>query len=1030
MAVKLSVVVPVYGTEKYLRACLESLRRQTMAEAEFILVDDCTPDRAGRIMAEYAAKDSRFRILKHEKNRGLFAARMTGAKAAAGEYIAFLDSDDYVSVDFYRHAVQTADEGGYDVVMGDTVWVEADGSRVVRPMHDACVPEDELHGSAIRDAFYQQELTCYSWHTIWNRVYRRSLFMRCMPALEKMTAHVIMTEDVAFSCVLLYEAQSFRRIRGDGVFYCTHAASSTQSAYADADRFFKNYGDIVTVFEFVEAFLREKNDDEALAHLMNARRWYCRMWTQARQKCVFDDEMKVRADALTERLAPGFDADVPVDNAEIWWFDRHTVPWNDGLEKIKRAIAGLEGYVPETVSFDVFDTLLLRPFRQPSDLRCMLEDKWQKTNRRCLISFSDVRAEAENAARAWSRGEKEDVGLHDIYGAMQVVFGISEDCALTMCCAEKEAEIAFCQPRHSGVQLYHLARALGRRVVLTSDMYLDRETITAMLHKCGVEGWDDFFLSSEQNALKWNGGLYRVLLKGLGVPRDTILHIGDNWENDFIQPRKLGMHAMHHPRAMDVLTDCKRTQLGALGLQTASSFGNASSLQASLPMRCMQALAAARFFDNGFAATTPADCFASSPERLGYYAVGGHVLSVAQWLIRRAKADGVRKLVFLARDGWLIRQAVDLLLKDEDGLTTDYQPASRKCLLPALTVNPTDFCALPINVPAYSVGKLVELLTFCTAELPSDTLREKAAEAGFSWDEPFPGQYRYLEFIRWYLDNLYDGVRHQKAYNDLNAYYEPILTEGTACFDMGYSGRLQAALNQLAGRSIPVYFIHSDEKVCPRLSRAFDFEARCFYGMKPGMSGAFREFLLSSDEAPCIGFRRTETGVEPVYGKSEYNATARFFVRTVQRNALRFVKDYMHNFGGTVAEELNPYVCSMPFESVLRCPAEGDIAVMQDIRFEDTVFAGRDDLDLAELIRIQSKGANADSQEILAAISALQAVEKMSLRKMCHLLVHDRGTLKTAAKARLRTHPRLMAVSRAGWRVLRQCRRILRREAG
>jgi len=131
-----------------------------------------------------------------------------------------------------------------------------------------------------------------------------------------------------------------------------------------------------------------------------------------------------------------------------------------------------------------------------------------------------------------------------------------------------------------------------------------------------------------------------------------------------------------------------------------------------------------------------------------------------------------------------------------------------------------------------------------------------------------------------------------------------------------------------------------------------------------------------------------------------------------------------------VAEELNPYVCSMPFESVLRCPAEGDIAVMQDIRFEDTVFAGRDDLDLAELIRIQSKGANADSQEILAAISALQAVEKMSLRKMCHLLVHDRGTLKTAAKARLRTHPRLMAVSRAGWRVLRQCRRILRREAG
>ncbi len=1029
MAVRLSVVVPVYGTEKYLRKCLESLRQQTMQEAEFILVNDCTPDRADRIMSEYAARDSRFRILRHESNRGLYAARLTGARAAQGEYIAFLDSDDYVSVDFYRHAVQCADDGGYDVVMGDTVWVEADGSRIVRPMHDACVPEEELLGRAVREAFYQQELSCYSWHTIWNKIYRRSLFMRCMPALERLTAHIIMTEDVAFSCVLLYEAQSLRRIRGDGVFYCTHAASSTQSAYADAARFFKNYGDIVAVFEFVEGFLREKNDEAALAHLMNARRWYCRMWAQARRKCTFDQELNARADALTARLAPGFDVGELTDNTEIWWFDQHKVPWNDGLEKIKRAIAGLEGYTPETVSFDVFDTLLLRPFRQPSDLRCLLEDKWQKTNRRCLISFADIRAEAETSARAWMRGEKEDIGLHDIYSAMKEVFGVSEDCALTMCCAEKEAEIAFCQPRYSGVQLYQLAKALGRRIVLTSDMYLDRETITAMLHKCGVDDWDDFFLSSERNALKWDSGLYRVLLHDLKVPRDTILHIGDNWENDFIQPRKLGMHAMHHPRAMDVFTDSRRTQLGTLGLQTAASFGGAKSLQASLPLRCMQALAAARFFDNGFAAASEGNCFASSPERLGYYAVGGHVLSVVQWLIRRAKEEGVRKLVFLARDGWLIRQAVDLLLTDEDGLTTDYQPASRRCLLPALTVNPTDFYALPINVPSYTVGKLMELLTFCTADLPQEALREKAESAGFAWDEPFPGHYRFLEFIRWFLENLYDGTRHQKAYNDLQAYYGPILTEGTACFDMGYSGRLQAALNQLAGRSVPVYFIHSDERECPRLERAYEFEARCFYGMKPGMSGAFREFLLSSDEAPCIGFRRTDTGAEPVYGKSEYNAAARFFLHAVQRNALRFVRDYMQIFGGTEAEKVNPYICSMPFESVLRYPAEGDLAMMQGIRFEDTVFAGREDLDLAELIRVQSKAADADGQDMLAAMRVTHVPEKLSVRKLCRLLVHDRGTLKAAAKARMQGHPRMMAVCRAGWRGLRRCRRILRREA-
>lgn len=1026
MAVRLSVVVPVYGTEKYLRKCLDSLAAQTLREAEFILVDDCTPDRAGRIMAEYAGRDSRFRILKHESNRGLFASRVTGAESARGEYIAFLDSDDYVSVDFYRSAVECADDGGFDVVMGDTVWVQQDGRCLTRPVHAECIPADTLYGEEIRRAFYGQELSCYSWHTIWNKVYRRSLFDRCLPVFRRLKEHVIMTEDVAFSCVLLYEAQSFHRHRGDGVFYCMHAASSTNAAYADRKRFFKNYGDIVHVFEFVEAFLREKGDGECLRHLANARRWYCRMWTEARLKCAAEGDAKRQADALTARLAPGFDADAPCDNDEIWWFDRHTLPWNDGLENIKRAIAGLDGHDQQTISFDIFDTLLLRPFRQPSDLFSMLEDKWRRANRRCILSFADARAEAETSARVWARGKKEDIDLYDIYNALRVTCGASEDCADTMSFAEMEAEIEFCQPRHSGVQLYRLAKAMGRRVVLTSDMYLDSATITAMLNKCGVDGWDAFFLSNEQNALKWNGGLYRRLLDALACPPETVLHIGDNWENDFIQPDKLDISAAHHPRAMDVMTDRQRTLLGTLGHQSAASFGGAGSMQSALSFRCMQALTANRFFDNGFAATDAHGNFGLSPALMGYYAVGGHVLALAQWLVRRAKADGVRKLVFLARDGWLVKQAVDCLLTEEDGIATDYQPASRRCLLPALTVNPSDFYALPVNTPAYSVRKLVELLDFCTVDRPADDLRKAAEAAGFDWEQPFPGRYRYLEFIRWYLDNLYDGVRHQKAYNVLREYYEPILTEGAACFDMGYSGRLQAALNQLACRSVPVYFVHDDGKDCPRLAEAYEFEARCFYGMKPGMSGAFRELLLSSDEPPCLGFRRTEMGVEPVWGQSEYNAAARFFIGTVQRNALQFVRDYTERFAGTPAEQVSPVVCSMPFESTLRYLGENDLALMTGIRFEDTVFAGRDDLDLAALIREQSAAANADGVDALKGLPGFGARDRLTVRRIGDLLLHDRGTLKAEAKVRLADHPRLMKIGRAGWRVLKGMRRLLK----
>ena len=84
MAATLSVVVPVYGTKRDLPACLESLRTQSLRDAEFLLVDDASPDGAGAVLAEYARRDSRFRVLTHSQNRGLFAsAERTVHRAAA-----------------------------------------------------------------------------------------------------------------------------------------------------------------------------------------------------------------------------------------------------------------------------------------------------------------------------------------------------------------------------------------------------------------------------------------------------------------------------------------------------------------------------------------------------------------------------------------------------------------------------------------------------------------------------------------------------------------------------------------------------------------------------------------------------------------------------------------------------------------------------------------------------------------------------------------------------------------------------------
>lgn len=100
-SIKVSIIIPVYKVEPYIKRCVDSVLRQTYRNLEVILVDDCTPDRSMDIAREHIeaseySKDLQFIYLKHDHNRGLSAARNTGTNAATGEYIYFLDSDDYI----------------------------------------------------------------------------------------------------------------------------------------------------------------------------------------------------------------------------------------------------------------------------------------------------------------------------------------------------------------------------------------------------------------------------------------------------------------------------------------------------------------------------------------------------------------------------------------------------------------------------------------------------------------------------------------------------------------------------------------------------------------------------------------------------------------------------------------------------------------------------------------------------------------------------------------------------------------------
>lgn len=96
---KISVIVPVYKVEKYLERCVDSILNQTYTDLEIILVDDGSPDRCGEICDEYSKRDKRIKVI-HKENEGVSAARNDGIAAASGEYISFVDSDDYIDNDY------------------------------------------------------------------------------------------------------------------------------------------------------------------------------------------------------------------------------------------------------------------------------------------------------------------------------------------------------------------------------------------------------------------------------------------------------------------------------------------------------------------------------------------------------------------------------------------------------------------------------------------------------------------------------------------------------------------------------------------------------------------------------------------------------------------------------------------------------------------------------------------------------------------------------------------------------------------
>lgn len=219
---KISVIIPVYNSELYISECIESLINQSLKECEFIFVNDGSKDKSPQIIEKYAQQDSRI-ILINQENKGISIARNTGLDVAKGEYIGFMDNDDFVKHDMFETLYTNAKKDDLDIVISKTI-LGRDGKHIIK---EAIFPVDKIYNQDfIQSKVMINLLKVEDLFAVWNKIYKKSLIDEnkiCFPKNR------IIEEDNMFNLQAFNLASKVRFIDYSGYYFRENTVSESRS---------------------------------------------------------------------------------------------------------------------------------------------------------------------------------------------------------------------------------------------------------------------------------------------------------------------------------------------------------------------------------------------------------------------------------------------------------------------------------------------------------------------------------------------------------------------------------------------------------------------------------------------------------------------------------------------------------------------------------------------------------------------------------------------------------------------------------
>lgn len=568
----------------------------------------------------------------------------------------------------------------------------------------------------------------------------------------------------------------------------------------------------------------------------------------------------------------------------------------------------------DIISFDVFDTLIKRDVKEPKDIFSIVEWNFNKGKMNALL-FRKLRIDSEAEAR--KSGPYREVNLDEIYDAVAEKIGKAE--AKELESLEVSVEMAFCHANPIMVEYFKYAVSLGKRVFVISDMYLPGKIIEKLLKKNNIEGFEKVYSSCDLRVTKWdNGQLYKSIIQENRLENKSILHIGNDYKADYQMALKCGLHAFLYKSALKKSDYCSNTRE-----------------KQSISYACLKSFICNHIGDNQ-----------NRDFDIGFSVFGPLLYSYLMWLKKLAKENDVNQILFVSRDGYILKRGFDLVCSD---ITSKYFYGSRRAIILPVLQYDKDLSKMLSHYKSW--GKYVtirEVFKRIGIDLSHEDYQRITEKLGILPDK--------LLSTKNIQENpqvcqLYSAVKGQiydksfKQFEILSNYLKKEKVAGkTAISDIGGGCTIEYALREFlekANRDVELfgYYLFTNQDCNNHRQSFFNLNSSSELRALFRICSLFLEVFLSAPHGTVLEYDYKNGGVIPQMGEYMYSNRKedQEKIRNLQEGALDFVRLFHHSLGNFINLSFEDAIAN--FKKFGITPTYKDAVIWGDFMFDSDTFS-------------------------------------------------------------------------------------------